>query len=936
MSKLHQLKELGQSIWLDFIRRSYLLEGKLKALVDDGLGGVTSNPTIFEKAIAGSSDYDEALQKLVQANKSVNEIYEALAIEDISMAAQQLRPVYDKTDGADGFVSLEVDPTLAHNTEKTIEEAIRLYETVNQPNVMIKVPATPAGIPAIETLIAAGVNINVTLIFSVENYRDVAYAYINGLKKLAKTGPTVKGGHPVNRIGSVASFFVSRVDSAVDNQLKEIGNTTLLGKIAIANAKVAYKLFQEIFNEQNAEWKQLQQLGARVQRPLWASTSTKNPDYPDTMYVDNLIGPYTVNTVPPNTLDAFLDHGIVAETITKNVEEAEAQLKELTRLGIDLDKITDKLQEDGVESFAKSFESLMGSIAEKRQKLLGEQQNFSVRADKFKNDIDSETEQQKKNEIVNRLWQRDHTIWKDDPTEITNRLGWLDSPEKMMDAVPEITEFVDQLLAEGYTNATLLGMGGSSLAPELFAKTFDIRDGYLNLTVLDSTHPETVESVWKNSNPQKTIYIVSTKSGGTVETLSFTKYMYNKCLEEMGEDEAGKHFVAITDPGSGLVQLAKKLNFRKIFLNDPNIGGRYSALSFFGLVPAALCGVDIHKLLERAERAVEISKQPLESGNNEAVTLGIVMGKLATLGVDKLTLVTSPDVAAFGAWLEQLIAESTGKEGKGILPVDGEPLSSLETYRKDRLFVHITTGSDSQNTETLQQFAEAGFPVITIRLNDLYDLGKEFFRWEVATAISGAVLRINPFDQPNVESAKISAREMLAAYQKDGKLPEESADLQTEWLAVFGTKANSPANVLETFLAGAHSDAVPMPYIAIQAFVRQTESTDRLLQSLRVKLLQRYRCATTLGYGPRFLHSTGQLHKGDAGNGYFIQFTQEIKKDVPIPDQAGMDFSSVTFGTLLLAQALGDRKALLDANRKVLRIHVKDIEKALTELEKAL
>jgi transaldolase/glucose-6-phosphate isomerase len=936
MSKLHQLQALGQSIWLDFIRRSYLLEGKLKALVDEGLGGVTSNPTIFEKAIAGSSDYDEALQQLVQANKSVGEIYEALAIEDISLAARQLRPIYDETNGADGFVSLEVNPTLAHDTEKTVHEALRLYEAVNHPNVMIKVPATPAGIPAIETLIAAGVNINVTLIFSIENYRQVANAYINGLKKLAKTGPTVKGGHPVNRIGSVASFFVSRVDNAVDNQLKEIGNTTLLGKIAIANAKVAYKLFQEIFSPENDNWKQLQQLGARVQRPLWASTSTKNPSYPDTMYVDELIGPHTVNTVPPNTLEAFLDHGIVAETITKNVEVAETQLKELTRLGIDLEKITDKLQEDGVESFAKSFESLMDSIAEKRQKLMGEKQSFSVRADKFKNEIDSESEQQKKNEIVNRLWRRDHTLWKEDPTEITNRLGWLDSPGEMIDALPEIAEFVDQLLADGYTHAILLGMGGSSLAPELFSKTFDTRDGYLNLTVLDSTHPETVETVWKSSQPQKTLYIVSTKSGSTVETLSFTKYIYNKCLEELGESETGKHFVAITDPGSSLEQLAKKLNFRKTFLNDPNIGGRYSALSYFGLVPAALCGVDIHKLLERAERAVESSKQPIGTGDNEAFTLGIIMGKLATLGIDKLTLITSPDVAAFGAWLEQLIAESTGKEGKGIVPVDGEPLALIETYRKDRWFVHITTGNDTQNSDKLQQLAEAGFPVISIRLNNLFDLGREFFRWEIATAVSGIVMQINPFDQPNVESAKISAREMLAAYQKDGKLPEDSADLQSEWMAIYGTKANSPAEALKVFLESANTDTIPMPYIAIQAFVHQTDLTDRLLQSLRVKLLKHYRCATTLGYGPRFLHSTGQLHKGDAGNGLFIQITQEIVNDIPIPDQAGMDFSSVSFGILLLAQALGDRKALLNANRKVLRIHVKDIEKALTELEKGL
>jgi transaldolase len=372
MSKLEQLAALGQAVWLDFIRRSLITSGQLQALVGEGLRGMTSNPTIFEKAIAGSDDYDPDLERLAQAGGSVEEIYESLAMTDIQSAADVLRSVYDRTGGLDGYVSLEVNPKLAHDTEATIAEARRLFATLDRPNVMIKVPATPAGIPAIETLIGDGLNINVTLIFSLDQYRAVAQAYIAGLERLAASG------RDLAQAASVASFFVSRIDTAVDRQLEEIQSRrpnapqpgALQGKTAIASAKVAYSLFGETFA--GRQWARLAAEGARVQRPLWASTSTKNPAYADTMYVDELIGPDTVNTMPPGTLDAFRDHGMVRRTVDSGLEEARGQLARLAEVGIDLDAVTQELQSEGVAAFAASFDSMLDSIGQKRAQLRGD------------------------------------------------------------------------------------------------------------------------------------------------------------------------------------------------------------------------------------------------------------------------------------------------------------------------------------------------------------------------------------------------------------------------------------------------------------------------------------------------------------------------------------------------------------------------------------
>ncbi|MCX8106251.1 MAG: hypothetical protein N3D80_10325 [Ignavibacterium album] len=524
--------------------------------------------------------------------------------------------------------------------------------------------------------------------------------------------------------------------------------------------------------------------------------------------------------------------------------------------------------------------------------------------------------------IIERIWQKDYKVWNNDPTEISNRLGWLDCTSVTRKSFDEIHSFVNEIQNEGITNALLLGMGGSSLAPEVFGLVFG-KNGKLNLSILDSTHPEAVAEKAKNFEPSKTLYIVSTKSGGTVETISFMKYFYNYVLNQLGDEKARKHFIAITDPESGLEQMAKELRFRKIFLNDPNIGGRFSALSLFGTIPAALVGADIEKLFIRADNEVLLSKKTgIEIERNSAALFGALIGVLAEEGKDKLTLIASDKIRSFGGWIEQLVAESTGKNNKGILPVDLEELQNPEFYADDRVFVYLKLKGDNKNDNQVESLIKAGFPLIEFELEDAYDLGKQIFLWEFATSIAGWYLGIQPFDQPNVEQAKVIARKILADYQAKGKLLlPEPAFVSTDFSVYFNEKILKLEDVLSNFLTDCESGK---NYVSIQAYVNPVAENFNYLQKLRTEIMKKYKVATTLGFGPRFLHSTGQLHKGDAGNGLFIQFIDNPVEDINIPDNPTESKSSISFGVLIKAQAFGDRQALIDNNRQVITFEAKN------------
>jgi transaldolase/glucose-6-phosphate isomerase len=547
--------------------------------------------------------------------------------------------------------------------------------------------------------------------------------------------------------------------------------------------------------------------------------------------------------------------------------------------------------------------------------------NESIRLGRYRSVVDAVFAGMIKNRVPDRIWRKDYTLWKPSPTEITNRLGWLNSPRVMTGCLRQINDLVNAVQKDGYTHALLLGMGGSSLAPEVFRKTFGVSGGYLDLAVLDSTDPGAVLAFSKKLDLAKTLFIVSTKSGGTVETFSFMKYFFSLTAERVGAAEAGRHFIAITDPGSALAELAALHRFRETFLNDPEIGGRYSALSFFGLVPAALMGVDVKKLLDRAVGVAEKEKS-LEKSHLDALNglyLGAAMGELARVGRDKLTFVFSSRIAGFGDWLEQLIAESTGKEGRGVLPVVGESLGPSAVYGDDRVFVSIRLAGDKVQDEKIAHLGKAGHPIIKITLPDVYDLGGQIFLWEMATAVAGHILGSNPFDQPDVEAGKVLARKMIVQYREKGFLPEKAPALRREGIDVYGDcPAHSPGDALNIFLGS----ALPNGYIALQAYLQPIAETDAALLYLRNGLRGQYHLATTAGYGPRYLHSTGQLHKGDGGRGVFIQLTADDPQDVPIPDEMGQGGSSVTFGVLKAAQALGDRQALLHVGRPVIRFHL--------------
>jgi transaldolase/glucose-6-phosphate isomerase len=875
--RLAQLTAQGTSVWLDQIRRTLIEGGELQRLIDEySLRGVTSNPAIFEKAILGSDDYDDELREMAAQGLGPREIYENIAIRDVQLAADVLRPVYDELDGYDGYVSLEVMPNLAHDTDATLAQAREYWRRVDRPNVMIKIPGTPAGVPAIEQAISEGINVNVTLLFSVEAYSTVAEAFIRGLESRQQAGKSLN-------VHSVASFFVSRVDSEVDKRLERLGNTELKGKAGIVNAQAAYVRFHEIFR--GARYAELYRAGAPVQRPLWASTGVKNPHYRDTMYVEQLAAPDTVNTMPMPTLLAAAERAeITGPTADVGREQVERDLAELRDAGIDLADVTDKLLRDGVELFELAMDKLIAGVESRREAVVTGRPTAieSLIPDELEPAIADRVRKATGEQVAARVWRQDESLWGGPGVpEIGDRLGWLTIADTVLEEVDELEQLVRDCRSEGITDAVLLGMGGSSLAPEVFRRSFGDRGSGLRLHVLDSTDPGAVLTTEREVNIDTTLFIVSSKSGGTIETMSHFRYFHEKT------GGRGDRFIAITDPGSPLSELAEENGFRRTFLNDPNIGGRYSALSYFGIVPAALMGVDVRALLERSQVAEQACQSYDSSSSNSGLWLGLAIGELALQGRDKATFVVDPPIDSFGLWVEQLIAESTGKQGRGILPVAGEPLGTPEAYGEDRVFIHLRQKSNADGgfTNQIAGLGKAGHPTLTLDVEGPEDLGRIMFFAEFATAVSGWVLGINPFDQPNVQEAKDAVKGVLDEYTNTGKLPEvEEAD--------------------DAALQALLGSAGPPHYVAIMGYVEPSERFDRAIDGLRTAIRDATRATTTFGYGPRFLHSTGQLHKGGAPIGIFLQLVHDGEEDAEIP-RAGY-----TFRTLKNAQATGDLQTL--------------------------
>lgn len=912
ISPMIALRKAGQSPWLDFISREILKNGKLKHLVRQGLLGVTSNPTIFEKAICQpKGGYETDIHKLIRQGASTFEIYDELTVSDIQAACDFFRPVFKASKGEHGFVSLEVSPALAYDTEKTIEEALRLFKKVKRPNVMIKVPATPESIPAIRELFAEGLNINITLMFSVRHYQQVIQAYIEGLeKRLAK-------GLSIHAIHSVASIFVSRIDTLLDKKLPQ----DLQGKAANANSKLIYQEFQKVL--ESDRFKKLQQKGATVQKVLWGSTSCKNPKYPDLIYVENLIGPETVNTMPLATLEAFLDHGsIPGNSIESNLDEARAIVDDVKRLGFDLNAVGDELQKQGAKSFCDSFDSLMKTLeqiqrSQGKGKSMKAKTTLNVDASIAGNlALKGTISALEKQNFVERFFKQDPGIWKNDPSHqksIQNRLGWLKAADWTLGKLVEIDALCEEVRKAGIKDIVLLGMGGSSLAPEvmslIYQKSKEKAKGP-RLHILDTTDPGSILKVEKSVNLAKTLFIVASKSGGTVETISQYRYFFQQVSKKLGKSkqgEAGRSFIAITDSGSQLEKIAKDQKFRALFINPSDIGGRYSALSFFGMVPAALIGIPVRDILWNASEFYAASVSEIKIEENPSFYLGVILGQLALAGKNKLTFWMTPTLEPMGAWLEQLIAESTGKEGKGIVPIEGEAPAETKSYGKDRVFVILKLKGEKRVglDQKVKALRSAGFPVIEVEWSDRACIGSEFLGWEIATTVAGSVMGVNPFDEPNVTESKESTGALLAQLKQTGKLPEASNLIESK----------APKTKVEQGLGRLLQNPSPS-YLALLSYTERTPATTKALNQLRKKLRDKFNVPVLVGFGPRYLHSIGQLYKGGFLTGSFIAFLAQDVKDAAVPE------AHYRFSQLKKAQALGDLMAMQKKGLRTLAIQV--------------
>jgi transaldolase/glucose-6-phosphate isomerase len=937
---LKGLADFGQAPWLDYLHRE-ILDGELRRLIaDDGLKGLTSNPSIFEKAIGGGDAYDETLKTLIaKGDDEVVALYERLAIADIQGAADQFRPVWDSLHGRDGFVSLEVSPYLARDTRGTIAEAQRLWRAVDRPNLLIKAPGTKEGVPAIRQLISEGININVTLLFGIEAYEAVAWAFIEGLEALKAAGGDV------SRVHSVASVFVSRIDTAVDraidSRLEKAGDGAsalhaLRGKVAIANSKIAYQRYLEIVD--SPRWRTLSDAGASPQRLLWASTGAKDPAYRDVLYVEELIGPETVDTMPPATMDAFRDHGRLANTLTSDLDAARQVLSEAARLGIDLDAVTDQLVDEGIDKFAESFDDLLGAVADKRTHILGSRLNTQwMKTGDLSDPLGTATDRATHEGWTRRLWAKDASLWPGG--EAGKWLGWLDAASGACVDLQQLKGLREQVKAAGYAHALLLGMGGSSLGPEVLARTFGAAAGFPELIILDSTDPAQVTRVAGEIDPARTLFIVSSKSGSTLEPDVLRRYFFDLVEKALGKGKAGARFIAITDPGSKLEETARADGFWRVFHGEPTIGGRYSVLSNFGMVPAAVIGLDVEAIFDSVavmRRACGPSAPPKA---NPGVELGLLLGVAGQAGRDKVSLIVSEPIGDLGAWLEQLIAESTGKHGKGLIPIDMEPLGPARVYGSDRVFAYVRLEhhDDPARDQAVRDLEEAGQPVVRITLANREMIFQEFFRWEVAIAMAGAVIGIDAFDQPDVEASKVKTRALTADFERTGRLAPQEPVATSGAFRVFsdptyakslrngdgGNGADGPQALITQHLARARAG----DYVALLAYIDRNEAHQESLQAIRHKIRDKRKVATTLEFGPRFLHSTGQAYKGGPDSGVFLQITGGDGPPVPIPGLK-MDFATVES-----AEARGDFEVLAERGRRVLRLDLGgDVEAGLAGL----
>jgi transaldolase/glucose-6-phosphate isomerase len=709
----------------------------------------------------------------------------------------------------------------------------------------------------------------------------------------------------------------------------------LLGRVAIANAKLTYQRYKDLY--MGERWAALAGRGARSQRLLWASTSSKNPNYRDVIYVEELIGPDTVNTIPPATYDAFRDHGAVRPSLEEDIEDAHDTMDTLAQVGIDMKQVTDTLLVDGCKIFVDAFAKLLAAVGKQLRQPTeaAKRQSWRLPAD-LTADVKSTVKAWADGGRVQRLWARDAALWTG--ADEGRRLGWLGTVDDQLALISHLRQAAETTRSAGFTHALLIGMGGTVLGVAALARTLGKVAGFPELHLIDSTDPAQIQAVEKKLDLARTLVIVSSKSGSTLEPNALREYFFERMKAAVGPAEAGRRFVAITDAGSKMQYAAEAHHFRRIFFAGSGIGGRFSALSDFGVVPAALTGVDVARLLGQAEEMAHACSASVPAEENPGVVLGVIMGVGARTGRDKVSLVVSPGMQALGVWVEQLLTASLGKGGGGLLAVEGEPLGPPAAYGPDRLFVYLRLESapDAGQDAAVAALEAAGQPVVRIAVAEPYGLGAEFFRWQFATAVAGSVLGVNPFDQPDIEGSKVATRKLTLEFEKRGAMTAETPLRQGDGLALYTDVKNARAlDTGDPTMVGAlkaHFARVKAgDYVALLPYLEMGPATEGALQGLRAFVRDRLRVATSVGFGPRYLHSSGQAYKGGTNAGVFLMITADDPADLPVPGH------KYTFGVIKAAQARGDLQVLAERGRRVLRVHLgRDARAGLAALDKAV
>lgn len=924
---LQQMRGRGQAVWLRGFRRRLVDSGGLSELVASAaVSGLETDPEVLAAAMSRGQEYIDVLLHLAGEGDGHAD---RLLVQEARIAAAVLLPAFEKSGGRDGFVAVPLDPALGTDAASLADAAHRMMAAAGTPNIVPILPPTSSGFAVFEALIADDHAVYIGPTFSIASVVRACEAYARGAQRGGAAAPPT----------ALVSFGVSPLDVALDELLRDRVRAaggemstveSLLGGSATAITRVAWRRQRDCLATRIAD------PAARLLHMVWTGLSSTDPRQRKVRYVESLVGADTVVVLDSSLLRRVMhgDHARVDATLGQRVDEAEEIVAELAALGIDTEVVGEALEAQAQRQAQAAYGELERRVeqathivtadAERAAELTATGTPWSASRPEIGDRLAASCDEIESRRAITRMWDKDVSLWSDDEETanlVRNRLGWLDAAAASSLDWEPLGRFAAEIGSTEVENILLLGMGGSSLVTEVCRRIF----GSNAIQVLDSTLPTQIKAVADTIDPARTLILVASKSGTTVEVRALLDCFYGLATPML--DKPGEQFVAITDPGTPLEQIAHERGFARLWLAPSDVGGRFSALTVFGTLPMAVMGIDVPSVLASARRMAVNCGPEVDATVNPAARLGAALHKSHDAGRDKVTFVTPDSLSAFGLWAEQLIAESTGKQGCGLIPVIDEPATSIDRYADDRLFVSMSLASeqDRSHRERVDAIDAAGHPIVHIELEDIHDLGGEFFRWEAGVALAGALMGINPFDQPDVQASKERTMALLGAHQ-DGTPMADCPPLATDtgW-AVFADierdqelASRVRGTDLESWLA-AHLGRAGVPdYVGIQAFVAATPEMRRALQGLRKLIFERRGVATTLGWGPAFLHSTGQLHKGGPECGLFLQITADDPTDIDIP---GAGYS---FRNLARAQSLGDLAALQERGRRVLRVHLRD------------